>query len=199
MEKQTVFSNFIAHEYLPNIDNVSIAEYAYDLEAKGESVRVSNEGGFHSTHLDLANSKTSDLFRELIRCVSETFISLGFNIEEYEPVIHVAWLNINRKHNFMRHHNHNKSLLSGVYYIKTPKNSGDLEFNSPVADHKYVVDSDCIKDFNDFNSNTWIVPAEESKLVLFPSWLVHFVQPNFSDEDRISLSFDCSVRKRNLT
>lgn len=199
MEKQTVFSNFIAHEYLPNIDNISIAEYAYELEAKGESVRVSNEGGFHSTHLDLANSKTSALFRELIRCVSETFISLGFNIEEYEPVIHVAWLNINRKHNFMRHHNHLKSVFSGVYYIKTPKNSGDLEFNSPVADHKYVVDSDCIKDFNDFNSNTWIVPAEESKLVLFPSWLVHFVQPNFSDEDRISLSFDCSVRKRNLT
>lgn len=195
MEKQTVFSNFIAHEYLPNIDNLSIAKYACQLEEMGKSVRVSNEGGYHSSHLDLQTSKTADLFMEIIRCVSETFSELGFNTKQYEPVIHVAWLNINRKHNFMRHHNHLKAVFSGVYYIKTPKNSGDLEFNSPVADHKYVVDSDCIKDFNHFNSNTWIVPAEEGKLVLFPSWLVHFVQPNLSDEDRISLSFDCSIRK----
>ena len=196
MEKQIVFSNFIAHEYLPEIDNASISAYAYELEGQSAGVRVSNEGGWHSLHLDLMHDKTADLFRNIMRCVYETFVDLGFNAEEYEPVIHVAWININRKHQFMRHHNHIKSVFSGVYYIKVPKNSGDLEFNSPVADHKYVIDSQWIKEFNFFNSNTWKVPAEEGKLVIFPSWLVHFVQPNLSDEDRISLSFDCSIRKR---
>jgi uncharacterized protein (TIGR02466 family) len=196
MEKQIVFSNFIAHEYFPEIDNASIAEYAYELEGQSDGVRVSNEGGWHSLHLDLMHDKTADLFRNIMRCVYETFIDLGLNEEEYEPVIHVAWININRKHQFMRHHNHIKSVFSGVYYIKVPKNSGDLEFNSPIADHKYVLDSSWVKDFNFFNSNTWKIPAEEGKLVLFPSWLIHFVQPNLSDEDRISLSFDCSIRKK---
>ena len=196
MENQIIFSSFIAHEYLPKIDNASITEYAYALEKQGASLKVSNEGGWHSDHLDLKHDVTAELFREIMRCVYETFIGLGFNQEEYEPVIHVSWININRKHHFMRHHNHINSVFSGVYYIKVPKNSGDLEFNSPIADHKHVIDSDWIKNFNFFNSNTWQIPAEEGKLVVFPSWLVHFVQPNLSDEDRISLSFDCSIRKK---
>ena len=34
---------------------------------------------------------------------------------------------------------------------------------------------------------------EKGKLVLFPSWLEHYVEPNLTNENRISLSFDTKI------
>ena len=34
---------------------------------------------------------------------------------------------------------------------------------------------------------------EKGKLVLFPSWLEHYVEPNLTNEDRISMSFDTQI------
>ena len=33
---------------------------------------------------------------------------------------------------------------------------------------------------------------EDNKLILFPSWLEHDVEPSKSDEDRISIAFNVS-------
>ena len=35
---------------------------------------------------------------------------------------------------------------------------------------------------------------EENVLLLFPSWLKHYVNPNLSNEDRISLSFNTNFK-----
>ena len=34
------------------------------------------------------------------------------------------------------------------------------------------------------------LPVKEGRMLLFPSWFVHSVPPNMSDEERISISFN---------
>jgi uncharacterized protein (TIGR02466 family) len=36
----------------------------------------------------------------------------------------------------------------------------------------------------------WEISPKENNIVLFPSWLEHYVSDNESDEDRISISFN---------
>ena len=47
-----------------------------------------------------------------------------------------------------------------------------------------------IKEFNHFNSATFMLPMKKGELILFPSNLQHSVPANQSDEERISLSFN---------
>ena len=47
--------------------------------------------------------------------------------------------------------------------------------------------------FNYFNSNTWDVPVEPGKLILFPSYLEHSVPVVKENVTRISLSFNTFI------
>ncbi len=45
-----------------------------------------------------------------------------------------AWININQKNNSNQVHTHPACILSGVYYIKTPKECGNIQFMHPAQD-----------------------------------------------------------------
>ena len=59
-----------------------------------------------------------------------------------------------------------------MFYLQIPKNSGNLNFKSE-------------------RSEIFELKPKTGKLVLFPSKLNHFVTKNKSDEQRISLAFNC--------
>lgn len=75
----------------------------------------------------------------------------------------------------LHHHKTNKNQLSGVLYLQTPLNSGDIFFVSPV----------------DANIKTNYKPTPGS-IIFFDSSLLHYVEVNKSKEDRISIAFDFS-------
>ena len=66
-------------------------------------------------------------------------------------------------------------------------------FCHPVMAHQYVINSEIIDKFNGFNSTVMSVTPEVGKLIIFPSWLVHYVEPNLDDSDRISMAFNITV------
>ena len=89
-------------------------------------------------------------------------------------------------------HTHPQSIISGVFYVQVPEKSGELEFYHPVTDYldMYWPQKD-ITEYNSWNSPVWRMPVKEGKLILFPSWLKHGVQPNLNKvESRISVSFN---------
>ena len=51
-----------------------------------------------------------------------------------------------------------------------------------------------MKKYNDENSNICTFPDTENTMLLFPSWLQHFVPPNKSEHRRISISFNLMLR-----
>jgi uncharacterized protein (TIGR02466 family) len=82
--------------------------------------------------------------------------------------------------------------LSGVFWIKIPENSGNLEFINPNNYQEGLLTdtlpNDVATKHNFFN--TLIVSPREGSLIIFPSHIFHNVTENKCDEDRISIAFN---------
>ena len=89
-------------------------------------------------------------------------------------------------------HCHPRSDLSGVLWIKAPKNSGNIVFESPEIFNRYK-ELDSYSDEFRYDSNvymTYYFTPKEGNILIFPSNLQHEVKENKSNEDRISYSFN---------
>lgn len=149
----------------------------------------SNLGGWHSDNIAYPDSPFSFLLG--IKKICQEFAENVLMIKR-QMSLDQAWININQKGNSNKEHTHPGSVLSGVYYIKTPEECGNIDFLHPGIDVISFawngVESNC----NIYNSPKWWLPSKANTLYIFPSWIKHSVQPNNSDEERISISFNLS-------
>ncbi|HZR37062.1 MAG TPA: TIGR02466 family protein [Nevskia sp.] len=90
-------------------------------------------------------------------------------------------------------HNHPNCLLSGSYYLDTPPGCGDILFRDP-REVAYVYQPP-YADGRSRTPDTAIKP-DPALLLLFPPWLLHWVEPNDSDSDRISVAFNVGIGVR---
>ena len=109
---------------------------------------------------------------------------------ESEPVLGNMWANINPPGGMNRAHQHPNSLWSGVYYIKAPKNSGHLKIDDPRSSAAMCRprQKDGEKPPRLFRETHYEPIA--GRCIMFPSWLMHCVDPNNSNDIRISVSFN---------
>ena len=109
---------------------------------------------------------------------------------ESEPVLGNMWANINPPGGMNRAHQHPNSLWSGVYYIKAPKNSGHLKIDDPRSSAAMCRprQKDGEKPPRLFRETHYEPIA--GRCIMFPSWLMHCVDPNESNDIRISVSFN---------
>jgi len=107
----------------------------------------------------------------------------GFNLHHGN-----YWVNINYQHSYNNVHTHPGCWYSGVFYLKVPeetRGSGSLQF---LAGHS--------KHMSDFmhcsrrDTDNFVVDPVEGDLLLFPSAMLHYVEPNEVDFDRISIAFN---------
>ena len=150
---------------------------------------MSNCGGWQSNQMHIGDCKSETLKNIIISSVSKLPMSgnLSCNIE--------GWKNINKPGNFNIPHSHPRSHLSGVLWIKTPKNCGNIVFESPEIFNRYQ-ELDSYSDESRFNSNnymTYYFTPKEGNVLIFSSNLQHEVKENKSDEDRISYSFNITL------
>ena len=89
-----------------------------------------------------------------------------------------------------RHH-HGNSAISAAYYVRAPKNSGDLVFYDPRP--APVLFAPHSKEPNYLNAMVNSVSPVEGALVLFPSYLDHSVNENISNDERIVISFNVTL------
>ena len=148
--------------------------------------KVSNRGGWQSNPIHIGYCKSETLKNIIMSSVSKLPISgnLSCTIE--------GWKNINEPGNFNTLHHHPNCNLSGVLWIKTPKNCGNIVFESPEIFNRYK-ELDSYSDEFKHNSNvymTYYFPPKEGSILIFPSNLQHEVKENKSNEDRISYSFN---------
>jgi len=171
---------------IEGIDNKSIAEYIYGVESKSPGVYISNRGGWHSSDLEGPYpSAINDLF-SLLQEYVVTECSKITNIDDLE--IGNFWFNINRKGDYNISHDHQKCILSAVYYIQVQEeNTGNLIIersdNSQFFLGKY-------RNKSKFSSLNLSINPEESYCYIFPAWTKHSVDRNESNTDRISLALN---------
>tara|TARA_A100001201_G_scaffold123981_2_gene107957 strand:+ start:1119 stop:1691 length:573 start_codon:yes stop_codon:yes gene_type:complete len=171
------------------LDNKAMAIYCLQHSKKDKGRTISNSGGYQSNDI----YDDIPVFRNLFLNITEHSNKMAQLINLKGPLkIDNAWININGYKDSNISHIHNYCMLSGVYYVKTPKNCGNLKLVNPASPTmEYDWNNNNVQHkFNNYTSAKWIMPAYEGVLYIFPSWLEHYVTPNMSKEKRISISFN---------
>ena len=107
-----------------------------------------------------------------------------------EPVLGNMWANINPPGGMNRAHQHPNSLWSGVYYIKAPKNCGHLKIDDPRSSAAMVRPNQKKGPMPPRLFRETHYEPIAGRCIMFPSWLMHCVDPNQSNDIRISVSFN---------
>jgi uncharacterized protein (TIGR02466 family) len=167
------------------IDNKKLLSYCLSLREEDSGRNVSNLGGWQSNDIVGPPHQLIDL----LNCIKD-FSSEVCNVLELHPVeVNNCWVNINGYKDTNWPHTHGDAILSGVYYVNTPKDCGHIEFQNLYSE---IVPTQLqISNRNRFNSGNLCMPSIEGLLYIFPSWLRHGVHPNFNlYEERVSISFN---------
>ncbi|MFT5174757.1 MAG: hypothetical protein ACI8W7_002946 [Gammaproteobacteria bacterium] len=159
-------------------------------------------GGWHSRTQMHTRREYDPLTAQIFEFIHGVFIDMGYD-PDFEPACDSMWANINPRHASNRQHTHPRALWSGVYYVQTPADCGLLYFSDPRAQAQVMPP---YYDLQRRPADTWHEVHYQpiaGRLVVFPAWLPHAVQPNMStllgtQGDRISVSFNFhQQRKRN--
>jgi uncharacterized protein (TIGR02466 family) len=124
------------------------------------------------------------LYQVFQQCVNEYSRQLGLRTNR----IAASWVNILHTSGAVDIHRHHDSIVSGAYYPHVLPNSAPLIFVSPLDGYR-MMDSTRFATYTPYSENAHHVESKTGKLVLFPSWLQHYVPANAS-ELRITLSFN---------
>jgi len=159
--------------------NEQLIDTIYQLEKDMASVDLSNVGGWHSEYFD-AETVLGTKFAFYLEQVRQ-FCSSEMGREYISP--YEVWININRNGDSNSQHTHPFSIISGVYYAKIPEGDfGGIVFEDPIQSR--------IMQPHDIATPQVEFKPEVGTCLLFPSWLSHYVRPNNTHEDRISVAFN---------
>ena len=193
MNVYSIFPTDIYIEENSSIDNKKLSEIILEKEKIEPARFLSNIKGWQSSE-DLNRDAR---FSELMLYVSQSF-KLIFEHNNYKDglklIITDMWANVNREKDFNKMHLHGNSDWSFVYYVRVPENSGVLRFADPRIRRGMSPNEDFLKNLdNPSQHGEYLITSGEGKLVIFPAWLEHWVEPNFSSDPRISISGNMSL------
>ena len=184
----SIFSNTITFAKL-NQDLDFLKKFCLKFKDENTSRQMSNRGGYQSINIFYGiHPELNGLVEEINKHVEDYAINI-MRLKE-KPSVSNLWINVNKYKDYNKAHVHPNSIISGVYYVKVPKNSGSIVFENSSDPSKYLHPEDVIE-FNEVNSSSWEIKPKEDELLLFPSWLKHEVMPHLNlKEDRISIAFN---------
>ena len=151
----------------------------------------SNILGWHS----VSNLHQRASFAPFIKIIGENTLEvancLHWDLQKFSLELKSCWAIVNGKLASNSVHNHPNSILSGVYYLQAPENSGVISFSDPRSAAQMLVPP-----MTEYS--LWTLPKisyqpQAGTMLLFPSWLLHNVEMNMSRELRISLSFNIGM------
>lgn len=180
-------TNYYVIDIFDEYENQKYKDFLIHLSEQTNGEKRSNRNGWQSDTF-LWKEK---IFNSLLDKVLENSKKIAMHLSKKDVpqmVIRSMWGNINPKGGFNFTHVHPSSWMSGVYYIQLPEGNNEIVFEDPrPARMMDFQRSSLIKDeyFTHY--------SKVGQLLLFPSWLPHFVSPNTSNENRISISFNVEL------
>lgn len=182
----------------PNSDafNAALLTTIGKKRSVSKGVTRSLHGGWHSK-VDLfewGTPEVAELAQRVFSCFQEVTRVCATQAGTLNGAISMCgWANVTERGGYNRVHNHPDSSWSGVYYVATGASdpdaptSGVLEFLDPRPAAGFVATPG-----RPFGANVQIAPVA-GLMVLFPSWLFHFVNPFEGTGERVSISFNVSL------
>jgi uncharacterized protein (TIGR02466 family) len=171
--------------------SIEISEDLKSLIKDNEFERMPNDSAWYTKNKYLLNSQKLIALKEKI---VENLNYYVYNVLEIQPNITfkllTSWAVKMEEGNWGHKHSHPNSVLSGVVYIETPPNCGDITF---YKNHNNIFPEALTVEYlqwNSLNSKAWTYSPREGDILIFPSNLEHSMNTNTSNSDRYSLSFN---------
>ena len=185
MKEQFFPTNFYGKDI--QLNNQELAQHIINWSQQDQGVKKTNVTGWHSQTDMHTKPEYKPLVDQLFLAMKEIWKEEWL---DREPRLGNMWANINYKDGYNKPHVHPNTLFSGVYYIKTSPNCGKLVCNDPRPGIQTVMPAR-IKGTppKDLWREVHLDPIE-GRIIIFPAWLWHGVEPNQSNDIRISVSFN---------
>ena len=184
---------------LENYKNVNEEMYAYIKQKQNidkDGVSKSNIKGWHSKDFNLNEPEPQNFISLILPSIEKLMIDMNWDKKKQKVKINNMWAIINVGGSANLRHQHGNSTISGAYYVRAPKNCGDIIFYdprpAPVYSHPNAVSP------NSLNAQVNGITPKEGALVLFPSYLDHSVNENLSNEERIVISFNIIINMKSI-
>jgi uncharacterized protein (TIGR02466 family) len=129
------------------------------------------------------NSKLTKVIEQHLNQYAEDILGVTDNT----LAVTESWVSFNPHNAGLYMHNHHNSVLSGTFYLSIPEGAtGDVVFedNRPKGSIQHRGES------NFFNTPQIFVTPKQYDLVIFPSWLHHWVTPNQGEQTRKCLALN---------
>jgi uncharacterized protein (TIGR02466 family) len=195
---------------MPNAkeQNIQLAKDVYAWREQDQKGIVrSNSERVDSWHSTIDMHKRPEFFKlkdfiqiSIVKSIEKFFCNeIPFNIR-----IDSMWANINPKGGYNKSHTHPGAIFSGVYYIQSPDDCGEIILEDPLPQRAWCDMNTALKPDNNLlpdGKNYWDMIPKWTKtnvafnpypgrLLIFPSYYPHHVEPNKNENDRISVSFN---------
>ena len=144
----------------------------------GDSVTTTFNGtnDIQAYKLDTLNAFLIDAVAEYIRSIKY----VGPQVELIE-----SWFNFYKKDGYQYDHTHPQFRVSGTYYYASNGEDGNIRFQNPnVHVHAHLFPADGMP------MESISYTPKVGRLLLFPSWLVHRVNKNNTEHERISIAMN---------
>lgn len=129
--------------------------------------------------------------------------TLGHDLSKIDLYIQRSWPVVARKNERIARHTHPTAHLSAVYYVAVPKDgaAGKTRFFNDQRPNEVSpgIGSDMTNGYsqhNALNFGSADYSPTAGRLLLFPAKQPHDVEPNETDEARISISYDLVITSR---
>ncbi len=180
---------------LENYKNVNEEMYNYiKLKQKNDNVGInkSNIKGWHSKEFNLNDIEPQNFISLISPNIEKVMIDMNWDRVKQSVKINNMWSIINIGGAANLRHQHGNSTISGAYYVRAPKECGDIVFYDPRPAPVYSYPNADAP--NSLNAQINSISPNEGALVLFPSFLDHSVNQNLSNEERIVISFNIKIQ-----
>ena len=94
-----------------------------------------------------------------------------------------AWGNINPPKTQIKEHMHIGSDYSGIFYLQTPQNCGNISFRDPRIHYEML-----------YQTPNFSITPQAGRIIIFPAWLRHEIDINESNQDRLGIAFNFKVK-----
>lgn len=189
---QMVFASFVATEFV-DVDSARLRRLCDEGESKVKKNNLSREGT-----LDLSVPAAQQMMEAVTQKFNQVFHQLGYR-RDMRLEITQAWSNVGNNPHIDAPHMHPASFFSASLYLNNvqmtgdPEECGGLKLISPAPISRLKNMPEIISDWNAFTSDSLTIYPEDKKLVIFPSWLLHYVTRDRTNSKRYSIAFDTHI------
>jgi len=194
MTSLNIFSTPLFYEEIKNIEKESneLIELCYKLKSSLPTVELTNNGGYQSRNI-VETIEFQNLIKKLQKPIDNFLKEYQFDVKLKIDIPNV-WLNLNNEGHSNRAHVHPATEFACVFYLKTPKDSGNLVLLKNALFRMDNMADLPAKQTNPFNCESFFIEPQKNTLVMFPGHIEHLVEESKTNEDRISLAFNLQVK-----